>query len=277
MSFNLNHSYNYCLDLANNHYENFPVASFFISPPHRKHIAVIYAFARTADDFADESFDKNKLLDWRRQLYDCIDQKYENQIFFALSHTIKKYGIPIKWLDDLITAFLMDLGKNRYSSIKDLQSYCQYSANPVGRLVLWICGYRSSDLVKYSDFITTALQLTNFWQDISVDLTKNRIYIPLDHLNLYGISEEDLINRKNSIVMQKMISDLTNKTKLIFYRGLPLLKQIHGRLRLEIIFTIKGGLRILEKVNMNRKIILNYRPMLTKWDWMSILANTIIK
>ena len=272
----LEESYRLCLKTAKNHYENFPVASILIPADYRQHIAAIYAFARTADDFADEEQDKIKLLDWRKQLQNCVKGEYEHPIFQALFHTIKTFQLPPQWLDDLLTAFLWDLEKNRFGTFAELNQYCRYSANPVGRIILWIFGFRSDKAIKYSDYITTALQLTNFWQDISIDLKKDRIYIPIEFLNRYQIKEEQILQRRYSANFGLMITDLNNRTKLLFKKGAGLFHLINGRLRLELILTVNGGMKILEKVLDQNDRILNNRPALCKWDWAKILFRSIL-
>jgi squalene synthase HpnC len=269
---NLEDSYSYCLNITKNHYENFPVASLVIPPFYRKHIAAVYAFARHADDFADEFQDKNKLLDWRKQLSECTKFPSDNPVFRALANTIHIFNLPMNWLDDLLTAFLLDFDKKRFTSFQELHDYSRYSANPVGRILLWLFKLRSEKLMQYADYITTALQLTNFWQDISIDLKKDKIYIPLNLLRRYRIDEEEIILQKFSPNFPGMVTVLFDYTGSLYKKGLPLLKSIPGRLRLELKFTIMGGMEILEKVNQNKEKLLYHRPALNGWDWIKILS-----
>lgn len=273
---NLEESYNYCLKLTRDHYENFPVASLLIPSKYRKDIAAVYAFARTADDFADELKDRSKLLDWRNQLYQCTEDIYTNPIFHALSDTIKQFQLPVEWLDNLLTAFLMDLDKTRFHDYNDLLHYCTYSANPVGRIVLWIFGYRSDDLMKRSDQITTALQLTNFWQDISIDINKGRLYIPLEILNRFKITESDIFQRKFSSNFALLMSELIKETNTLFSKGLALIDAVDGRLKLELKLTVAGGMEILKKVHKNREKILYYRPTVSTIDWIRLFLKSFI-
>ncbi len=272
---NLENAYNICLQITRDHYENFPVASFLIPAALQKHIAAIYAFARTADDFADEMQDREKLLDWREHLHSCTKSKTENPIFLALADTIEQYEIPPKWLDDLLTAFLLDLDKNRFTSISELESYCRFSANPVGRLVLWLFGYHSEDLMIYADQITTALQLTNFWQDISIDLKKDRIYIPTDLIEKYNLSEKDILMQQSSPDFGKMMGELIQQTAGYYEKGLPLTERISGRLKWELKFTLAGGKEILRKTEKYRQDLLIWRPALTRWDWIRLATQNI--
>ena len=265
-------AYLYCQKMTREHYENFPVASFFIPARYRRHIAAIYAFARTADDFSDEMNDRHSILDWRSRLQRCTREKPEHPIFRALSNTIRTFDLPQQWLDDLLTAFLMDLDQQRYQTMAELQNYCRYSANPVGRLVLWIFGYRQESLMTYSDHITTALQLANFWQDISVDLKKDRLYIPKVYLEKYQLSEKDIFSQRPPIYFVAMLRELIAETRSLFRHGMPLLREVHGRLGWELQLTVAGGLGILKKVEMNAAAVITTRPTISKWDWLKIIS-----
>ncbi len=273
----LSKAYDHCMQITRNHYENFPVASLLIPPFYRKHIAAIYAFARQADDFSDELKDRKKLLDWRRRLNDCLQYKSDHPTFFALANTIKIFDLPTQWLDDLITAFLWDLDKNRFNDFTELLRYSKYSANPVGRIVLWIFNYRSEEIMQYADFITTALQLTNFWQDISVDLKKDKIYIPLNLLEEFSLKENDIVQQQISREFSFLLLELIKKTENLYHGGFPLLKYINGRLRWELQLTIMGGLTILKKVRDFGNLVLISRPALSKRDWFNITTSLIFK
>ncbi len=267
-------AYQYCIEIANRHYENFPVASKLIPARLRPHIAAVYAFARTADDFADEEQNEQKLLDWQEQLNRCTQQRPDHPVFVALAHTIRIFDLPMQWLNDLITAFRWDLHHNRFGTFAELREYCRFSANPVGRIVLWIFGYRDPSLMEYADSITSALQLTNFWQDISVDVKKDRVYIPLDLLNRHRVEIQHILNRQNSPGFETLISELTERTKSLFLKGKPLFYSIQGRLRWELYFTVRGGMEILNKVAALKGEILQSRPVLTKSDWIKILLRS---
>jgi squalene synthase HpnC len=269
-------AYRVCQEIARKHYENFPVASVLIPAHLRKHIAAIYAFARTADDFADEERDRKKLQDWRDKLWLSIREPSDHPVFIALADTIRTFEIPVQWLDDLLQAFLLDLDKNRFSSLQSLEKYCRYSAHPVGRLVLWIFGYRSEKVMLYSDRITSALQLTNFWQDISVDLKKDKIYIPTDFLEKFSISEREILEQKSTDNFSAMMEILISETEQMYLEGLQILHSVEGRLKRELQFTIAGGQKILEKTRNNRNRLLTYRPKLNKFDWLKISVNIIL-
>jgi squalene synthase HpnC len=273
---NVQSAYDQCIQITRNHYENFPVASFLIPAHLRKHIAAIYAFARTADDFADEMQDRNKLEDWRAQLLSCTQNEPENPIFFALANTIREFELPVQWLDDLLTAFKLDLDKNRFKSIEELESYCVFSANPVGRLVLWLFEYRSEEMMLYADQITTGLQLTNFWQDISIDLKKDKIYIPTEMLIRYHLTETAILKKQSSPEFVDMMQELIQLTKQYFEQGSPLLKMARGRLKWELKLTIAGGQEILRKTEQRKEDLLYWRPVLSKGDWIKLALTNIL-
>ncbi len=252
------------------------MASFLLPSQLRKHIAAIYAFARTADDFADVEGDRGKLLRWRDQLHRCLHQSPSNPVFLALSHTVRVFDLPLQWLDDLITAFLLDLDKDRFQTLQELKDYCRYSANPVGKIVLWIFGYRSESLMKKADYITTALQLTNFWQDISIDLKRDKIYIPVAFLNKYHLTEPDIINQNRTPDFSAMMKPLIEYTGELFRKGNGLIQDVHGRLRWELRLTVAGGRAVLKKVDENRNKLLNTRPALSSRDWIRIALFMLI-
>jgi len=189
----------------------------------------------------------------------------------ALKDTIRKFQIPISLLDDLITAFLMDLEKNRYATFAELLAYCRYSANPIGRIILHLFDYRSERLFAYSDAICTALQLTNFWQDVAVDAEKNRIYIPAEYLTKYGVNEEQILKQKHLVQFSEMMQELIARTRNLFSNGKPLLVYVRAPLKWELYLIIAGGLRILKKIEQHKDQILFRRPVLNKWDWVSLL------
>ncbi|GAB4339782.1 MAG: squalene synthase HpnC [Calditrichia bacterium] len=273
---NLKQDYDYCLRLTRSHYENFPVASRLMPAHLQPHIAAIYAFARTADDFADESADRAALLNWRKELHNCLTRRSNNPIFRALAETIRIHQLPLEWLDDLLTAFLMDLEKNRYESLEDLLAYCRFSANPVGRLMLQLLGYREPELFNWADSITTALQLANFWQDISIDISKNRIYIPKDFQRKHGVSENQILKREVAPGWEPLMKELVNLTREMFRQGLPLLQAVNGRFKWELKFTYLGGLTILDKAETEIPNLLENRPVLKKSDWLKIALKSLV-
>ena len=219
-------AYAFCQNLARSHYENFPVASCFLPRRLRKHVAALYAFARIADDFSDEpeyeGVRRERLLDWRRQLAEVGSKRPTHPVFAALESTFAELDLPKQLFDDLLSAFLQDTEKTRYAAFDEVLDYCRRSANPVGRIVLMVHGYRSEELFRYSDAVCTGLQLANFWQDVGVDLKKDRIYIPEEDFEQFGYSEADL---RMGVVNEKFHSLLkfeVNRAKALFEQGRPL-------------------------------------------------------
>jgi len=270
-------AYQYCKEVTLSHYENFPVASVLLPKKIRRHIYPIYAFARHADDLADETADKIALLEWRGLLHQSSQEKIAHPVFLALSDTIQKFNLPIALFDDLISAFLQDLEKNRYENLAELLAYCRNSANPVGRIILFLFGYRDEQLFQYSDHICSALQLTNFWQDIQLDLKKDRIYVPQDILQQYGLNEYVLFKKPYDDKIKAVLKTLTQVTRELFLQGIPLLAHLRGRLKWELKFTVLGGLEILKKIEEMDYNVLEIRPVLRKGDWLKIAANAITK
>ncbi len=273
---NIEKAYKVCKDITVNHYENFPVASRLLPASSRKHIYPIYAFARHADDLADEYNDREGLFEWRERLHSCLEDPGGHPIFIALADTIRKYDLPISLFDDLLTAFLQDTEKGRYDSMEEVLAYCRYSANPVGRIILHLHGYKDDSLMRYSDHICTALQLANFWQDVKVDIKKNRIYIPQDMLQQYNIPEKDIAEKHFSENFAQLMAALVVDTRQIFTSGEPLLQHLRGRLKWELKFTYRGGVTILDKIEEIGYNVLSQRPVINKIDWLKIAGYTFI-
>jgi len=268
----LENAYAECLHMAQSHYENFPVASRLLPKDLRMPIAVIYAFARRADDFADEgdlSDDEriDALTDFSNKL-ELIEQgkQAEDNTFIALADVIKQHQLPISLFHDLLTAFKMDVTKARYANFGEVMDYCRYSANPVGRLLLHLNNAATPKNLGYSDAICSALQLTNFLQDISQDLEESdRIYIPQDEMLQYGVSEDDIKNKLTNPATRKLIEFQIRRTVKLMQAGAPLGKVLKGRMGLELRMTIMGGSRILYKLNQQYDNVFS-RPRLSRWD-----------
>lgn len=273
-------AYSYCRQLASSHYENFPVASKLLKPKLRKHVAALYAFARIADDFADEpEFEgvrREKLLDWRAQLADVGSKPARHPVFVALARTFEELDLPKKPFDDLLSAFLQDTEKRRYATFDEVLDYCRRSADPVGRIVLMVHGFRDEERFRYSDAICTALQLANFWQDVSVDLKKDRIYIPEEDFKAFKYSEADLrmgvVNESFKNLMKFQVS----RTRALFEQGRPLPALLPWPLSWEIRLTWYGGREVLRKVRKLGFDTLSMRPALTKWDWIPLIARSLM-
>lgn len=274
---NLAEAYSHCRQINQNHYENFPVASMLLPQKIRPAIDAIYAFARSADDFADEvEFEGQRLArlqEWESQLQ---SDHATHPIFIALFDTILQYQIPKELLQKLLTAYRMDVAQNRHMTFNDLLHYCEFSANPVGRLVLWLFGQRDESVFKLSDHICTALQLANFWQDVSVDLQKNRIYLPVADMQKFGVTEQSLLAHECSEGFQKLVQQQIGKTKDKFAAGKDLGKHLSGRLKLEIGLTRQAGIAILQKIERQNFDVLNSRPTLSKMDFAWLFLQTLV-
>ena len=279
----LNTAYQKCQKLADEHYENFPVAKM-VPKAIRKHVAAVYAFARTADDIADEEHesiaeDDPIRIENLRKFEEQLDLPAENLdsqwawIFIAVADTIEKFSIPKQLFKDLISAFAQDVEKKRYADFPELLDYCRRSANPVGRLVLLLHKINDETLFKYSDDICSALQLANFWQDMSVDRFKNRIYIPQSDWN--GATEEELFAIKASERVKKILQFECERTEEMFKSGERLVEHLPFPLRLEIKLTLAGGRSILKKIKSQNYDTLWMRPKLNTFDKVKLLFSAI--
>lgn len=274
-------AYKHCLDMAQSHYENFPVASLIIPKKARPHIAAVYAFARSADDFADEKeFEKTrmeKLNDFTERVKNLQNSNPSDPVFASLRETILRFKIPLSLFTDLLTAFKMDVTTSRYTTFDKLLHYCRHSANPVGRIVLHIMGYPAPKFFEYSDFICTALQLTNFWQDIAVDLEKNRIYLPEEDLARFGYTETELANKIYNENFRRLILFQVERTMEFFDNGWPLCLKIPGRFGMELRLTWLGGVAILKKIRSGAGDVLTKRPVLKKTDFIPLFLKAVRK
>jgi phytoene synthase len=273
-------AYAFCERLARTHYENFPVASLLLPRGMRPHVAAVYAFARTADDFADEPGrepdERLRLLaGFRDRLHasaDGGDRDGSDPIFVALQDTIERCGLPVPLFDDLLSAFEQDITVHRYDSWHDVDDYCRRSANPVGRLVLRIAGVRNEMADRASDAVCTALQLANFWQDFGRDWRNGRLYVPAEESQRHGASERDL---DQAVMTKEWIATIracVDRTRTLFARGRPVSGYVSGRLRIELRATWLGGVRILEKVEGLGYATLHQRPRLRAADAALIAA-----
>jgi squalene synthase HpnC len=282
----VNSSFKYCEKIAKNHYENFPVASLLLPKDKRKYIYAIYAFARAADDFADEpgiEGGKEKRLalldEWHANLKDCYSGKMYDPIFIALNRTVNDCKIPIEPLESLLKAFKQDVVKSRYKSFDEVLDYSTNSANPVGRLVLMIFGCYDEEFFKYSDKICTALQLTNFWQDVAVDLAVDRVYLPEDDLNRFGYSYEKLYEKKYNDNFKKLMEFEIERTQKIFGEGKKLLEITAGnnslkKLSKELKLTWLGGTEILNKIREIDYNVFKKRPKISAANKLKIFIKS---
>lgn len=263
------------------HYENFPVASLLLPKAMRRPIEIIYHFARSADDIADEgnasSEERLKGLQTYQQALDQIEagEEPDAPLFQKLGAVISEYRLPIQLLRDLLDAFAQDVVKTRYADYPELLDYCRRSANPVGRLVLHLFGRTEAEHLHQSDCICSALQLINFWQDVAIDWQKQRIYLPLDELNRFNVEEADIANGKLSPNWQQLMAFQVQRTRELMLEGAPLVKNLPGRLGWEIRFTIQGGLRILKRIESADYDVFNKRPVLRFPDWFAIARHSL--
>jgi phytoene synthase len=270
-------AYATCLRLARQHYENFPVASWLLPRSMRPHVAAVYAFARLADDFADEgqrSEDARLALldDWEARLAAAasgtvvFDGSDAAAIFFALGETMRTCRLEARLFEDLLSAFRQDVRVKRYDTWEDLLDYCRRSANPIGRLVLGIGGYSAADLLQQSDAICTALQLTNFWQDLDVDWAKGRLYVPRDLTHAAGADEADIGRRRITPPWHAVLAQASRRTRVLFESGRPIGTGLEGRLAWELRATWAGGVRILDRLNAVGFDVFRARPTLSWRD-----------
>ncbi|MGE0127064.1 MAG: squalene synthase HpnC [Blastocatellales bacterium] len=274
----------YCERLARTHYENFPVGSLLVPMRLRRHVYSIYTFARIADDFADEGYETCGLTeawrlaaldDWERKLEDCFQGKADHPVFVALAETAKELRLPIQLFRDLLSAFKQDVVKRRYADFDEVLDYCSRSANPVGRLILVLFGYRDERLHELSDCICSALQLTNFWQDVEVDIRKDRLYLPQDEMARFGVGVDDLREKRFSERYAALLKFQVERTWELFNRGKPLPNLVSGRLAIELRLTWLGGTRILERIEEMGYDTLNARPKISTADKIALLAQAL--
>ena len=272
----LYNAYKSVIKFAKSHYENFPVVSFFIPGKLKKHIAIIYWFARTADDIADESLvgeglKLEKLNELEFNLKKALRDKDVNEYFHALSNTIKTRKLTSQYFNDLLYAFKQDIIKSKYKNFNELLDYCKNSANPVGRLILELSEIRNDKANEYSDNICTALQLTNFLQDTAIDYRKGRIYYPLDEMKKFNVSTKLFEQKENNPNFKQLVKYNVDRIQSLFDNGKNLLPMLEGRLKTEIGWTVAGGEEILELIRKNNYDVLNNRPELSKLKMISIL------
>ncbi|MBI3654178.1 MAG: squalene synthase HpnC [Acidobacteria bacterium] len=271
--------------MARSHYENFPVGSVLVPKPLRKFFYAIYAFARISDDFADEGYDAGyseaerlELLDeWREMLAEAFAGRARHPVFVALADTQAQCHLPLDLFEDLLSAFRQDVVKRRYANFDELLDYCRRSANPIGRLILLLFGHRDEQLHQQSDAICTALQLANHWQDVAVDVQKDRVYLPLDDLQKYGLSVAQLFEKSRSTNFQSLMKFEVERARQLFTRGKPLCTAVKGRLGLELRVVWLGGWRILDGIEENAYDVFNHRPVIRRKDKINLLIKALRK
>ncbi len=266
--------------LATHHYENFNVVSWLLPKDLHQHFYNVYAYCRWADDLGDEIPQKERALElldwWERELDSCYDGRPSHPVFVALRETVVAKNIPKQPFADLLRAFRQDQNVKRYPTWESMIGYCVYSANPVGRLVLYLCGYRDEERQAMSDATCTALQLANFWQDVSRDLEKGRIYIPLDIAASHGVSESDIVERRFDDRYVSLMKDLIARTRVLFAQGAPLAKMVSGRLSIDLEMFSRGGVAVLDAIEAMGYDTLHHRPAISKAKQVRLLGRSLV-
>ena len=266
--------------LARHHYENFHVVSALLPARLHQDFYNVYAFCRWADDLGDEIGDTAESLRllawWRGELQAMYGGgAATHPVFVALRETVARHDLPAAPFDDLITAFVQDQTVTRYRDWDEVDRYCVNSANPVGRLVLMLCGYRDEKRFRFSDATCTALQLANFWQDVTVDLDKGRIYLPLELFARHGYTVEGLLARRCTPAFRAVMRDAVERAQGLFEAGLPLVRTLNRRLALDIDLFQRGGLRVLEKIRAQDYDVLSHRPAISRSERIGLLAGSL--
>ncbi len=270
----------YCRRLARNHYENFSVATWFLPERLRQHFFNVYAYCRIADDLGDEVGDPEaslQLLDeWQAELDACYAGSPRHPVFVALASTMRKFDIPRQPFADLLQAFRQDQTVTRYETFEDLIGYCRYSANPVGHLVLYLCGYRDAERQALSDRTCTALQLANFWQDVSLDYSKGRIYLPREDLRRYKVSEQEIAAAWNTPAFCGMMRFEVQRARDWFRQGWPLSAQVDRELAVDLELFSRGGQEILNAIERQGYAVLGRRPAISKARKLALVARAAL-
>ncbi|MGD0920255.1 MAG: squalene synthase HpnC [Terriglobia bacterium] len=266
-------AYAECRRLARRHYENFPTASLLVPREKRDALAAVYAFARYADDLADEPGPEGRLealAEWRRKLADCYVGKADHPVFIALRGTVNRFQLSQVHFENLLRAFEQDVLVNRREDFSSVLAYCTYSANPVGRLVLELFGHRGPELFALSDHICTALQLTNLWQDVAVDLARDRIYLPLDDLRRFNYALDDLRAQRTGERWEQLMTFEVSRTREYFEKGKSLPERVAPELRRQLRLTWLGGMTILARIESGGYDVFRRRPTLGRWDFVRL-------
>jgi squalene synthase HpnC len=258
----------YCGRLAKTHYENFSVATWFLPRRLRQHFYNVYAYCRISDDLGDEVGNAQQSLElldqWEAELNACYDGTPKHPVFVAVKDTVKQFGIPKHEFSDLLIAFRQDQAVTRFETFDDLLGYCRYSANPVGHLVLYLCGYSDAERQQLSDYTCTALQLANFWQDVFTDYGKGRIYLPLEDLRRFGVSGEDIAQRRATPQFIALMKFEVERAREWFTRGLPLINAVSKELAVDLELFSRGGQEILNAIEHQGYDMLRSRPVISK-------------
>jgi squalene synthase HpnC len=267
--------------LATHHYENFHVVSFLLPKGLHQDFYNVYSFCRWSDDLGDEMGDKQESLRllgwWRGELHKMYGGEAVHPVFIALRETVARHSLPQEPFDDLITAFERDQVITRFPTYEDVFDYCKYSANPVGRLVLYLCGYSDPERQRLSDYTCTALQLANFWQDVAVDMQIDRVYIPLEAIDRHRYSLDSLFAHRETPEFRAVMREIVDRTRNLFHQGLPLVGMVNKRLSLDLDLFSRGGLRVLNKIEQQNYNVLARRPAISKMERVGLLLSSLIR
>ena len=270
----------YCERLAKTHYENFSVATWFLPAKLKQHFYNVYAYCRISDDLGDEVGNAQQSLElldqWEAELNACYAGSPKHPVFVALAETVRQCNIPKHEFSDLLIAFRQDQTVTRFETFDDVLGYCRYSANPVGHLVLYLCGYRDAERQQLSDYTCTALQLANFWQDVSVDYGKGRIYLPLEDLQQYSVSEQDLAHNRNTPAFREMMKFEVERARQWFQRGLPLVGKVDKEPAVDLELFSRGGHEILNAIERQGFAVLGCRPVISKTRKLALVARAAL-
>jgi squalene synthase HpnC len=269
----------YCSHLARSHYENFTVASLLLPRRLLRHFHAVYAYCRWADDLADEAGGGDRALAllrwWREELLHCYDGEPRHPVMVALRGTVRRFDIPAQPFLDLLVAFEQDQVVKRYRTYEELLGYCRCSANPVGRLVLYLCEAFDPARAALSDHVCTALQLANFWQDVARDFDIGRVYLPEEDRKRFGYDDNDLEARRFTPAFAELLRFEVDRTRDLFYRGFPLVERMPAEVRPDIELFIRGGLAILDQVERSGYNVWARRPVVSKWRKAALLGGAL--
>ncbi len=271
--------YRYCEALVHAKHHNYPVGSMFARSALRKHIFALFAFARVADDFADEAQyegRRSRELDrWEEQLNDAYRGRADHPVFIALADTVDKFDLPITEFTELLSGFRTDLERRRYATFDELRSYTRQSAEPIGRLLLYIGGYRSAELMEYADDLSSAVAMARLLQDIGSDWKRGRVYIPAEDLRHFGVTELDIAGARATPSVTALIRYETARTRALFERARPIVDIVGADLAVELALTWHGGMRILDKIDSVGAQLLADKPRLNTADKALVLARAL--
>jgi squalene synthase HpnC len=268
--------YRYCEALCRARHHNYPVGSMFARSKLRKHIFAMFAFARVADDFADEAaFEGRRVREldrWEEQLHDAYRGRADHPVFVALADTVNKFGLPITEFIELLSGFRTDLERRRYATFDELLSYTRQSAEPVGRLLLYIGGYRAPELHAYAEDLSTALAISRLIQDVPSDWERGRVYLPAEDMRHFGVTEGDIATRRVSAAVGNLVRFEVARARSLFERARPLIDVVGADLAVELAITWHGGMRILDKIDHVGKRLFAHRPSLNAADKALVVA-----